>query len=167
MRERAEALVSTPKGSRRRMRVKFRDVNQFSLWVWVELNPKASTEDKEVLAEVFKAWYVLGKLGGFNDSRLQVAEYAITAVHAISNMPYQLPAKGDEPCYFHAMGDCQFKGNWMRCWYALMRRCCGERAHGRVRRRFDMGTADEIALDMLINSLDTFSQEYAGFALVA
>jgi len=28
-----------------------------------------------------------------------------------------------------------------------------------MRRRFDMGTADEIALDMLINSLDTFSQE--------
>ena len=26
-------------------------------------------------------------------------------------------------------------------------------------RRFDMGTADEIALDMLINSLDTFSRE--------
>ena len=117
VRARAEALVSTPKGSKKRMRVTFRDVNQFSLWVWAELNPKASAEDKEVLAEVFKAWYVLGKLGAFNDSRLQVAEHAIQTVHAISHMPYRVATKAEEPCYFHAMGDCEFKGNWMRCWY--------------------------------------------------
>jgi hypothetical protein len=65
---------------------------------------------------VFKAWYVLGKLGAFNDSRLQVAEHAIATVHAISHMPYRVATKAEEPCYFHAMGDCEFKGNWMRCW---------------------------------------------------
>jgi hypothetical protein len=59
---------------------------------------------------------VLGKLGAFNDSRLQVAEHAIATVHAISHMPYRVATKAEEPCYFHAMGDCEFKGNWMRCW---------------------------------------------------
>ena len=122
--------MSTPKGSRKRMRVTFREVNQFSLWVWAELNPKASTEDKEVLAEVFKAWYVLGKLGAFNDSRLQVAEHAIATVHAISHMPYRVATKAEEPCYFHAMGDCEFKGNWMRCWCAAVPKPVGATSCG-------------------------------------
>jgi hypothetical protein len=107
------------------MRVTFREVNQFSLWFWLELNPKASTEDKEVLAEVFKAWFVLGKLGGFNDSRLQVAEYSIRAVNVISHMPYKVATAAEEPCYFHAMGECEFRGKWMRCWYVSALRLCG------------------------------------------
>ena len=39
------------------------------------------------------------------------------------------------------MGEFEYEGQWARCW-------------------FDMGTADAIALDILINALKQLNQEY-------
>ena len=65
--------------------------------------------------------------------------------------------------FIHEMSDLEAKGCWMRAWCAsshtaLMRicvkvdmiQCC----------RLNMGTADELALDVLINALSTLSKEY-------
>jgi len=41
----------------------------------------------------------------------------------------------------HNMGDVEYEDNWARCW-------------------LDLGTADAIALDTLINALLQFSKEY-------
>jgi hypothetical protein len=41
----------------------------------------------------------------------------------------------------HNMGEFEYEGQWARCW-------------------FDMGTADAIALDILINALKQLNDEY-------
>ena len=46
-------------------------------------------------------------------------------------------------CVFHAMGGPEYNGHWCRAW-------------------FDLGSADEMGVDVLINSLITFSREYFG-----
>lgn len=41
----------------------------------------------------------------------------------------------------HNIGDLEYEGRWARCW-------------------FDLGTSDAIALDVLINALQQFTQDY-------
>jgi hypothetical protein len=102
------------------MKVIFRDVDPFNLWVWAQLKSNASTEEKEMLEEVLKAWFILGKLGGFNAMRLQVQRHTNAAAASVSNMRYELDDRDDSAAFFHAMSDCEYKDNWMRCWCA----CC-------------------------------------------
>ena len=44
-------------------------------------------------------------------------------------------------CVFHAMGGPEYKGKWARAW-------------------FDLGSADELCVDVLINAFIQFSREY-------
>ena len=52
--------------------VVFRQVDPFRLWVWVEFNQLPSAKDREMLESVVKAWFMLGKLGGYNSGNMQV-----------------------------------------------------------------------------------------------
>jgi hypothetical protein len=65
----------------------------------------------------------------------------------VSHMTYDMElanGESDVPaCVFHAMGGPEYKGRWARAW-------------------FDLGSADEMCVDVLINSLITFCREYFG-----
>ena len=140
------------------MRVVFRQVDQWNLWIWAQVRSNLLEEERDTLAEVLKAWFILGKLGGYSSSNLQVQRHADQAL-SISAMPYRIEERDTQACGFHAMGDPEFKGNWMRCWCAWW---CVPRlrvSDSELPRRFDLGTADEVALDVLINTLTTFSVE--------
>jgi hypothetical protein len=109
-------VLRTPTGSPAGMRVVFRDVDPFNLWVWAQLKSNASTAEKELLEEVLKAWFIMGKLGGFNAMRLSVQRHANEVATSVSNMRYDADDRDNSAALFHAMGDCEFKDNWMRCW---------------------------------------------------
>eukprot|EP00959_Pyramimonas_sp_CCMP1952_P184584 3859593-Pyramimonas_sp.AAC.3 len=63
----------------------------------------------------------------------------------ISNMKYDVQKATDEPllALFHNMDEVEYEGNWARFW-------------------IDLGTADELSIDILINSLTQLSREYVG-----
>lgn len=114
------------------VKVQFRDVDNFSLWVWWELEEMPGTTEKEALEEVVKSWFLLGRLGAYNSMNLQVYERQ----EEVSYFNYSGRAAKEAPSsLFHSMSDFEYKGKWARCW-------------------FDLGTADEIALDVLINTLN-------------
>ena len=128
--------------------VTFREVNAFSCWIWVESHNPIAEMEKPLLEEVFKAWFVLGKLGGFNSYNMQAMEnydepsfmdYSMERAHEFST--------DTSSHVFHEMSEMEFKGQWARVW-------------------IDMGTADEMAFDVLINSLIQFSREYFGLKQV-
>lgn len=48
------------------MFVRFCEVNLFNCWIWVELYNVIVEMEKLLFEEVFKVWFVFGKLGGFN-----------------------------------------------------------------------------------------------------
>lgn len=50
---------------------------------------------------------------------------------------------GELPSLFHEMGDLEYRGTWARFFV-------------------DMGTADEMSLDVFINMISNFSKEYVG-----
>ena len=141
--QRKERIYKEREGSTVPMLVKFREFKSQNLWIHLESHNAISDMEQPLLDEVFKAWFVLGKLGGFNSDNMQVQ----ANFFEVSNMEYdmdQANGDGDVPtAVFHAMGGPEYKGRWCRCW-------------------FDLGSADEMCVDVLINSLITFSREYFG-----
>ena len=118
------------------MNIRFRECDWFNLWIWLEFKDFPTEREKQLIDEVFNSWFLLGKLGGFNAINLQVQESGLD----ISDLDYELAAD-DMMSVMHNMGDVEYEDCWARCWV-------------------DLGTADAIALDVLINALQQFSQDY-------
>lgn len=120
------------------MKIQFREFDPFDLWIWLEFATVPSEREKQYVEEVFDSWFFLGKLGGFNAENLQVQDVGLE----ISYMFYDEEV-GDQSlvALMHNMGDVEYEGTWARCW-------------------FDLGTSDAIALDVLINALKQFAQDY-------
>ncbi|MBD3882672.1 DUF3531 family protein [Phormidium tenue FACHB-886] len=120
------------------MKVEFRECDFFDLWIWLEFTTIPSEAERQYVEEVFNSWFLLGKLGGFNAENLQVQETGLE----ISYMEYsQETAEGSFMALMHNMSEFEYESNWGRCW-------------------FDIGTADAIALDVLINALDQLNKDY-------
>ncbi|EKQ67839.1 Protein of unknown function (DUF3531) [Leptolyngbyaceae cyanobacterium JSC-12] len=120
------------------MNISFREFDPFNLWIWIEFVTVPSEMEKQYLEEVLNSWFFLGKLGGFNAENLQVQDVGLD----ISYMEYDQDRAGDSMlALMHNMGEVEYEGVWARCW-------------------FDLGTSDAIALDILINALRQFSEDY-------
>ena len=120
------------------MQVSFREYTPFDIWIWVEFNTVPAPMEQQLLEEVFSSWFYLGKLGAFNAENLQVHE----AGFDISYLDYdEDTVERSMMAPMHNMGEFEYEGHWGRCW-------------------FDIGTSDEIALDILINALRQLSEEY-------
>lgn len=126
-------------------RITFRTIDPFSLWVWIEfVNPPLSDE-RDMLEALLRSWYIVGKFGGYNSQNLQM-HYA--AEDDASFFDYDNDgADGSMDALVHEMGELEFKDNWARV-------------------RFDMGTTDEIATDIMLNMLRGFSRDMCGLASV-
>ena len=70
--QRKERIYQEREGSTVPMLVKFREFNSQNLWIHLESHNNVSDMEQPLLDEVFKAWFVLGKLGGFNSDNMQV-----------------------------------------------------------------------------------------------
>ena len=120
------------------MQVEFREFNPFDLWIWLEFETAPSEQEKQYIEEVFDSWFFLGKLGGFNAENLPVQD----AGFELSYLDYHEETGSDSlMALMHNMGEFEYEGYWARCW-------------------FDLGTSDAIALDVLINALKQFTQDY-------
>ncbi len=122
------------------LEISFRECDWFDLWLWFEFTDVPGTREQQYLEEVLTSWYLLGKLGGFNAGNIQVQETGVD----ISYFDYDREAAADDfMSVMHNMGEVEYRGTWARCW-------------------FDLGTADAIAIDVLLNALRQFAEEYVG-----
>ncbi|GMH10880.1 hypothetical protein Nepgr_012721 [Nepenthes gracilis] len=124
-------------------KVSFRDFNPVDSYIWLELYGSPSDQDVELIGSVIQAWYVMGRLGAFNSSNLQVTN---------SSMEYNPLYDVDKgfkvlPSSFHDISDVEFQDNWGRFWV-------------------DLGTSDYFAIDVLLNCLTVLSSEYLGIKQV-
>lgn len=123
------------------MAVNLNRYDTFKLWLWIELYEPATADQKELLEAVLTSWFTVGRLGGYNAQNLQVHYKGSSGK---TNYTYD-----DTQCdtsmeaMFHDMGSPEYRGVTCRCW-------------------INIGTADELAVDILINALNTFSQENMG-----
>jgi hypothetical protein len=122
------------------MNIRFRECDWFDLWIWIEFSEFPSEREKQLVDELFNSWFLIGKLGGFNAGNLQVQDTGLD----ISDLEYDQDAADDGMMsVMHNMSDVEYEDAWARCWV-------------------DLGTADAIALDIMVNSLQQFSQDYVG-----
>lgn len=120
-------------------KVTFRDFNPLDSFIWFELYGSPTDRDVNIIGSVIQAWYVMGRIGAFNSSNMQ-----------ISNMPMEHDPLYDSdkgfkvmPSSFHDISDVEFQDNWGRVWV-------------------DLGTSDYFAIDVLLNCLTSLSSEYLG-----
>ncbi|XP_034698814.1 uncharacterized protein LOC117924315 [Vitis riparia] len=124
-------------------KVSFRDFNPVDSYIWFELYGSPSDRDVDLIGSVIQSWYVMGRLGAFNSSNLQLAN---------SSMEYNPLYDADKgfklmPSSFHDISDVEFQDNWGRVWV-------------------DLGTSDFFAIDVLLNCLTVLSSEYLGIQQV-
>ncbi len=119
------------------MQIEFRECDWFNLWIWLEFKAYPTDADQQYIEQVLESWYTLGMLGGFNAASLiaQEAGIEVSYLDYIPQDDHQLPS------LMHNMGGVEYQDNWARCW-------------------FDLGTADAMALDVLLCTLETLSVEY-------
>ncbi|WP_287130060.1 DUF3531 family protein [Candidatus Cyanaurora vandensis] len=119
------------------MEIKILAADWSSFLIQLEFLRSPTAEEQQYVKQVFESWYSLGLLGGFNANftPLQDAE-----MEDLDEVDY--PTQMDPlPSLMHNMGEVEFEETWGRCW-------------------FDLGTADALAVDVLLNSLQTLSREY-------
>lgn len=101
-----------------------------------------------MLQELIDAWYLLGRLGSFDSSSLTVLH---ASRYDVSHLEYhkEQEDKGvaSTPGAMHSMTDLEVQGSWARFWV-------------------DLGSADEVAFDMLINALRGLSIDHLGVKTV-
>jgi len=120
------------------MQIKFREFNPFDIWFWWQFSTTPSDTEKQYVEEVFRSWFFLGKLGGFNAENTQIQETGLDLNYLQYDEDY---ADQSFMALMHNMGEFEYQGQWGRCW-------------------FDLGTSDAIALDVLVNALRQFSKDY-------
>ncbi|XP_020693501.1 uncharacterized protein LOC110107570 [Dendrobium catenatum] len=130
-------------GSVLAFKVNFRDFNPTDSFIWFELYSAPSDRDLDLLGSVIQSWYVMGRLGAFNSSNLQLAS------SSMDHDPLYDADVADRimPSSFHDISDVEFQDNWGRVWV-------------------DLGTSDYFAVDVLLNCLTLLSSEYLGIQQV-
>ncbi|KAJ8759295.1 hypothetical protein K2173_006815 [Erythroxylum novogranatense] len=143
VRKKGRSFQKSKTGSVLAFKVSFRDFTFVDSYIWFQLYGSPEDRDINLIGSVIQAWYVMGRLGAFNSSNLQLAN---------SSMDYDPLYDADKgskvmPSSFHDIGDIEFQDNWGRVWV-------------------DLGTSDFLAIDVLLNSLTVLSSEYLGIQQV-
>ena len=107
--------------------------------------PVHSIQPRSRLIRRTSLFRVLGRLTPAHASSCGAVRQVTEQGEGVSYMNYDVKegVQTSEFALFHNMEEVEYKANWARFWV-------------------DMGTADEMALDILINSLMQLSREYVG-----
>lgn len=133
-------MISNKEGVEEPPAIVFREVNNFDCWLWFEFYSFPLERERELLEGVMRSWFIIGKLGGFNSQNMQVYH---NAASDSSYLEYSMDdVNSAMPSLMHEMGDLDYHGKWARV-------------------NLDLGTADEMALDVLLNTLVGFSKDHA------
>lgn len=127
--------------------MQFREIDNINLWLWIEMRVPPDKDEIEGLEEIVRSWFILGKLGAYDGFRLPAHNHA----GALQHLNYNANGNSENnnnsssislaTSHFHQLGDMQYKGRWCRIWV-------------------DIGNADNLCFDILINALRQFSHQF-------
>lgn len=143
VRRKGRDILQAKTGSANTMAVNFRDFDATDDHIWLEFYSPPSDKDIELIGSVFRSFFVLGRLGGFNSMNMQLTKLPLNA--PLSYSPDT--AKEALDAFFHNIGDVEFQDNWARIWV-------------------DLGTSDPVCMDVLINALTNVSSDHVGIKQV-
>ncbi|KAK0573676.1 hypothetical protein LWI29_011856 [Acer saccharum] len=97
VRKKGNNFQKSKTGSVLSFKVSFRDFNPLDSFIWFELYGSPADRDVDLIGSIIQSWYVMGRLGAFNSSNMQLAN---------SSMEYD------------TLYDAE-KDNWGRVWVDL------------------------------------------------
>ncbi|KAG0595323.1 hypothetical protein M758_UG158600 [Ceratodon purpureus] len=139
VRRKGPDILQQKTGSALPMAVSFRDFDPMDNHIWMEFYAPPTDKDIDLIGSVFRSFFVLGRLGGFNSMNMQLTQLSLNAPLRYSTEK----AKEALDAFFHNIGDVEFQDNWGRIWV-------------------DLGTSDPVSLDVLINALTNVSSDHVG-----
>ena len=111
-------------------------IDPFAVTLWFESSTPWTPDAADLLDGVLTAWFLLGRLGGFNSSNLQLSRG--DGIAARSYDAALLPSAS--LATLHDCGEVETRGTLARA-------------------SVNLGTADELALDVLANALGTLARD--------
>ncbi|KAJ4846272.1 hypothetical protein Tsubulata_008789 [Turnera subulata] len=139
MKKKRSTILQTKTGSDKPMKVTFNKFDFTDSYIWFEFYNTPLEKDVSLICNAIRAWHIIGRLGGCNSLNLQLSE------SEDSKRPEYdaIEAAKMEPTTFYNIGDLEIQENLARIWV-------------------DIGIAQPLLLDVLINALTQISTDYIG-----
>ncbi|XP_057823909.1 uncharacterized protein LOC131036112 isoform X1 [Cryptomeria japonica] len=141
IKKKQKTIFQTNTGSAEPMNVLFNKFDYSDSYIWFEFEHAPSDNDLRIISSAIRSWFVLGHLGGYNSSNIQLTELPVDRQPSYDIE--QANKNTDERITFENIGDIEIQDKLARIWV-------------------DIGNSDPLTLDVLINTLRSLSSEYIG-----
>ncbi|WCJ42625.1 hypothetical protein M5689_023422 [Euphorbia peplus] len=139
MRKKRNKILHTKTGSDKAMTVTFNNFDFSNSYIWFEFYNGPLEKDIALICDAIRAWHIIGRLGGCNSMNMQLSQ------STFERRPNYDAIQGANvnPTTFYNIGDFEIQDNLARIWV-------------------DIGTAEALILDVLINALTQISSDHVG-----
>lgn len=139
LKNKREKILRTKTGSATPVKVTFNKFDFSNSYIWFEFYNAPLEKDVSLICDAIRAWHIIGRLGGCNSMNMQLSQSRMDkrpSYDAISGANVT-------PTTFYNIGDLEIQDNLARIWV-------------------DIGTAEPLILDVLINALTQISSDFVG-----
>ncbi|XP_065851182.1 uncharacterized protein [Euphorbia lathyris] len=139
VRKKRNKILHTKTGSDKPMKVTFNNFDFSNSYIWFEFYNGPLEKDIALICDTIRAWHIIGRLGGCNSMNMQLSQ------STFERRPNYDAIQGANvnPTTFYNIGDFEIQDNLARIWV-------------------DIGTAEALILDVLINALTQISSDHIG-----
>ncbi|KAF3781668.1 hypothetical protein EJ110_NYTH36303 [Nymphaea thermarum] len=139
IRKKRNKILQTKTGNVTPMKVTFKKFDFSNSYMWLEFYHPPLTKDIELICDAIRSWHIIGRLGGCNSMNMQLSQLPL------DKRPTYDAIQGANitPTTFYNIGDLEIQENLARIWV-------------------DIGTAEPLLLDVLVNALTNISSDYFG-----
>ncbi|WOH11224.1 hypothetical protein DCAR_0830704 [Daucus carota subsp. sativus] len=139
LRRKKNKILHTKTGSPIPMKVVMNKFEFSNSYIWFEFYNTLLEKDVSLICDTLRSWHIVGRLGGCNSLNMQLSQ------SPMDKRPVYDDIQGANvtPTTFYNIGDLEIQDNIARIWV-------------------DIGTADGLLLDILVNALTQLSSDFVG-----
>ncbi|KAJ0986489.1 hypothetical protein J5N97_004845 [Dioscorea zingiberensis] len=140
IRKKRSKILHAKTGSAKPMKVVFNKFDFSNSFIWFEFYNVPLPKDIKLICDTIRSWYIIGRLGGCNSMNMQLSQAPLENKRPSYDAIY---GANVTPTTFYNIGDLEIQDNLARIWV-------------------DIGTAETLLLDVLINALVNISSDFVG-----
>ncbi|XP_058068265.1 uncharacterized protein LOC131217353 isoform X3 [Magnolia sinica] len=108
-------------------------------YIWFEFYNAPLSNDISLICDTIRSWHIVGRLGGLNSMNMQLSQAPLDKRPSYD----AIQGANVTPTTFYNIGDLDIQDNLARLWV-------------------DIGTSEQLLLDVLINALTQISSDFIG-----
>ncbi|XP_058068252.1 uncharacterized protein LOC131217353 isoform X1 [Magnolia sinica] len=139
IRKKRNKILHTKAGSATPMKVTFNKFDFSNSYIWFEFYNAPLSNDISLICDTIRSWHIVGRLGGLNSMNMQLSQAPLDKRPSYD----AIQGANVTPTTFYNIGDLDIQDNLARLWV-------------------DIGTSEQLLLDVLINALTQISSDFIG-----